>query len=219
MIDCIAGWRTGLVFKKECLRSVLTCVSMWIRRFSGVIIIRFDDLRKMGSFERQEALDKQRLTVEVVMTNFRFFAKRILDAYAEYQCMDNTSTLATYVFDSIKSNLNEYVQAFMDIVPILAISEGDARAYQFDSLRSCLRYVLSSFSDISMDCKAWLEFLQRRNEIEHEYYNYAYFNEVLKSTLLNYSDGIMELVEYCQKVIDLNDLSQLRVSRKIKKLK
>lgn len=181
--------------------------------------MKFNDLNRMSSFGQSEAINRQRLTVELVMTNFRFFAKKMLDAYDEYQHMDENSHLSVYVFDSIKSNLNGYVQAFMDIVPILAIPEGDADAYQFDSLRACLRYVLSSFQNISDDCKKWVEFLQQRNEIEHEYYNYEYFNEVLRISLLNYSEGVMELVDFCQEVVDTNNLNQLRVTRKTKRLK
>lgn len=181
--------------------------------------MKFNDLNKMSSFGQSEVISGQRLTAELVMTNFRFFAKRMLDAYDEYRHMDANSHLAVYVFDSIKSNLNGYVQALMDITPILAIPEGDADAYQFDSLRACLRYILSSFPNLSSDCKKWVEFLQQRNEIEHEYYNYEYFNEVLRTSLLNYSDGVMELVNFCREVVDTNNLSQLRVTRKTRRPK
>ena len=51
------------------------------------------------------------------------------------------------------------------------------------------------YSNYSDDCRKWIEFLQRRNDLVHEYYNYEFMADELKTALLNYSDCVQELVD------------------------
>lgn len=171
------------------------------------------DLKKMSSFPEINEINKERLTVHRVLINFRFFGTRIIKFYESY-CNTEDEFQKDCYLTAVKSTVNDYVQCFIDIVPVLAVINKEENAYPFDSLSSVLRYFVSTYGSISPDTKGWLEFLQNRNKLEHEYYNFEYLNHEMKIALYNYSKGVMELIDFCENILKSHNYLEYRIRRK-----
>lgn len=150
--------------------------------------MKLNELKEMSGFKDAEQVN--RFTVRSAIANMRFHANRILAAWKLYHEKDANTIEAQLIFDSIKGNLNDYVQAFTDIAVVLL--EGST---PLDTLSSVIRAYSSTYDDLSRDAGKWLDFLHRRNSLVHEYYNYEFLSDELKTALTNYDTGILELVD------------------------
>lgn len=171
--------------------------------------MQFSDLKKVSSFS-SESKPVHKLTVEVVITEMRYFGKRIDENMRKWELVDVNSSDYANCYDLVKSNLESYAMAFMDLVPVFAYSV-DSSTQALTSLRSCIRYFLSTYSGFSDDCKHWIEFLQIRNDLAHRYYNHEFLCEETAKVSFNYREGVMELVDFCQKIIDDNNLKDVQI--------
>lgn len=170
------------------------------------------EFRELNCFDTPENVTIDRLYVKDVIAQMRVFADNIIQAYDRSEQLGTTSLDGKFIFDGIKSNLNDYVQAFLDIVA--ALISMDVAGRKVTSLSQAIRYYTSSREGISVDCLKWIEYLQRRNELMHEYYNYEFMNYELRSTLQNYGDCVKELVNMLEEDVKNAGCSKLRVNRK-----
>lgn len=153
------------------------------------------DLKTLDSFDGESVTRCDRFLVEDSLSHMRHFGNRIVEAYDYVIKNGETSLTSQFVFDSIKGNLNDYVQAFLDVAAVLYANSEKSRGEKLTSIRQAIRFYTSSYTNYSDDCGRWIEFLQRRNELIHEYYNYEFMTDELKTALLNYSDCVQELVD------------------------
>ena len=151
------------------------------------------DLEKVTAFV--DATDtRKRYTVEDALSDMVIFGNKILDAYDITQKHGSASLEMQLIFDSIKANLNDYVQGFLDVVAVLFVASEKTSGEKICSLRQAIRFYTSTYTNYSEDCGNWIEFLQRRNELIHEYYNHEFLNEELRIALSKYSDCVKELI-------------------------
>lgn len=153
------------------------------------------DLKGSDALRKDEIIKNERLLVEDSLSHMRYFGKKVVEAYDYVVKNGDTSLIAQFVFDSIKGNLNDYVQAFLDVTAVMYANTDKSRGEKLMSIRHAIRFYTSNYSNYSDACGKWIEFLQRRNELIHEYYNYEFMTEELKTALLNYSDCVLELVD------------------------
>lgn len=150
-----------------------------------------------------------RPTVGSALINMRFFATRMIKGYEHYEVHGDLSIEDQLIFDSIKSNLNDYVQAFLDIAVGLSSVDG----HYFDTLRGAIKYYANYGEKLSTEGRNWLIFLQRRNDLVHEYYNLEFLNEELKKTLKDNLQGVMELVEALERSVAATDTAGLVIKK------
>ena len=175
--------------------------------------MNISDLKGLSSFKQNTSNVGHRFLAEDAIANMSYYGNRILEAFDYISVNGDNSLEGQLIFDSIKGNLNDYVQAFIDIVSVLFVNDRSTKMQKISSLRQTIRYFEASYIDYSDECRHWLEFLQRRNELVHEYYNYEFLNEELKRALTNYSSGIMELVEYLRSILQNAELLEAIVKK------
>ena len=150
---------------------------------------------------QQKSKKTDRLTVNIALDSMRRDAERILYAIDKMRKLDENSADYQMSLDSSKFCINEYVQAFVDVVSVIYINCEKGSNIHTESLRSVIRFFTSYGFQYSADCGKWIEFLIRRNDLVHEYYNYEFLNEELKSSLVTYEDCIMELIGVLDKIV------------------
>lgn len=153
------------------------------------------DLKKINSFDGGSVTKCDRLLVEDALSHMTHFGNKVVEAYDYVVKNGETSLTSQFVFDSIKGNLNDYVQAFLDVTAVLYANSEKSRGEKLTSIQQAIRFYVLCYSNYSDDCRKWIEFLQRRNDLIHGCYNYEFRADELKTALLNYSDCVQELVD------------------------
>lgn len=166
--------------------------------------MKLEDLKTMGSFSEIEKVERK--TVEMSIINMRYFADKIKKGFEFYQLNDKMEFAAQITFDGIKQNLNDYVQAFLDVVIVLCPG-------RIDSLRSAIRAFRSEF-DLPYDLNRWTEFLIRRNDLIHDYFNYEFLNVELENALHNYLDCATELIDFLERELEAKNLMHREIRKK-----
>lgn len=100
------------------------------------------------------------------------------------------------------------MQAFTDITVILL-----SGSTPLDSLNSVIRAYSSQYDDVSADGRNWLNYLHRRNSLVHEYYNYEFLSDELKTILINCESGIFELIENIEKHVEEENKMQCVINK------
>ena len=112
------------------------------------------------------------------------------DADIQLDCMDVVAT-----------RLNDFAQAFMDIVIFIRKEEGSYNGHS-TSLRYCVTSYDTLFIEQTDDEKKFLSELLLRNEITHDYFNREIHQQKLISMMQNCMSGSQDvyenLKEYCE---------------------
>lgn len=114
--------------------------------------------------------------------------------------------MATIMLDAIKNNFNDYAQIFLDLV--LVVCED----YAVNSLNSAVRAFISKFEPDEPEL-SFVNFLNERNSIVHEYYNREFLEERIRSLLSNYMDGALGVVTIFEKYVTKNHLADVKIRK------
>ena len=100
--------------------------------------------------------------------------------------------------DIVAIRLNDFAQAFIDLVIFLRKNEGS-----YNGKSSSLRYCVTSYdilvSNQKDEEKQFLGELLLRNEITHDYFNREIHLRKLIALMQNYSEGALDVYEHLTK--------------------
>lgn len=162
------------------------------------------ELQRSDIFSHNEK-EKHSYTAGNAVINMRFYAKELLRDFEDYQRIDKSDRQSVTTFNSIRANMNDYVQTFIDAVSALCYSPAN-------SLRSLIRSFTSKY-DLNRELNGWVEFLVRRNDLIHDYLGKEFLKEELYNALLNYEDCVMELVDFIEAELKSKNLLDVRVHK------
>lgn len=119
---------------------------------------------------------------------------------------------------ALGSRFNQFTQAFKDIVAFIQIESGEMLR---DSSRGYFRCTQETKGiKYSTEAGEVLEFLQRRNDLVHDYFNAAKLNYELVKIIATYGRGFGDLAEaiedYCYGVLPDTSLAK-NISKEIKR--
>lgn len=147
--------------------------------------MNLSELKKLSAFAEPARISE--FTVGKCLTNLKYYGQRIMSIYSQYEALDPKSDSAMIMLDAIKNNFNDYVQVFIDIV--LVVCDDSV----VNSLGSAVRAFISKFNPKEPEL-SFVNFLNERNSIIHEYYNREFLDERIRVLLSNYADGALGIV-------------------------
>lgn len=68
--------------------------------------------------------------------------------------------------------------------------------------------------DLPYDLNRWTEFLIRRNDLIHDYFNYEFLNVELENALHNYLDCATELIDFLERELEAKNLMHREIRKK-----
>lgn len=160
------------------------------------------NLKELKAFSGENITEiKPRYTLQDSLTSMGVFANGILEAFDYTRNHFEEKNMLTYKFalDSIKVNVTDYTEAFLQSMIVIANADSDSRYNQLSTLRAVIRY-FTSYCEVPESCQRWVEYLQKRNELVHEYNSYEFMTDELYSAVLNHVDDIVFLVDYLLKL-------------------
>ncbi|MBE5829958.1 MAG: hypothetical protein E7305_10965 [Butyrivibrio sp.] len=97
--------------------------------------------------------------------------------------------------DIVKTRLNDFVQSFIDIVIYIRKAEGS-----YNGKSTSLRYCITSYDTLiknqSEEEKQFLGEMLLRNEITHDYFNYAIHQQKLIALMQNCAGGAVDVYSH-----------------------
>ncbi len=166
--------------------------------------MELSDLKKISSYSEQERISE--FTVGQCLTNLKYYGQRITDIYGKYEELDQNSDNAAIMLDAIKNNFNDYAQAFLDLVLVICDDK------VVSSLGSAVRAFVSKFDPKEPE-RSFVDFLNERNSIIHEYYNREFLDERIRVLLSNYVDGALGVVKIFEMYVCENDLATVKIRK------
>lgn len=125
---------------------------------------------------------------------------RIIEKSDLYQKTKDESTQIDCI-DIVSTKLNDFSQAFMDIIKFIQIKE-NKRLDKKDGLIKCVNIYKQIDTNQSIIAEEFLNRLAIRNDLTHDYFNYIIHKDNLIALMINYSDGAKEICDflyiYCQ---------------------
>ena len=167
--------------------------------------MNLNELQHSSVFSSEEK-EQTSYTAKNAIVNMRFYAKELIRDFKDFQELEASGRLATVTFNSIRANMNDYVQTFVDAVSALCYNPAN-------SLRSLVRSFTSEY-DLNTELNAWVEFLIRRNDLIHDYLGRDFLNEELYNALLNYEDCVIELVDFIEAGLKSKNLLNVKVHKR-----
>lgn len=140
--------------------------------------------------------------------------QKLIDTYERY-CQADDTMLQEDLAESMTSRLNHIVQAFKDIVAYIEIhekgrvSEGSIRYYK--------RFFVSLELDISPEAEKALDFMQKRNDLIHDYFNIEKLNRELITGIANFGNGFLEIADSIEKYC-IKHIPELMLQQNIKEV-
>ena len=135
-------------------------------------------------------------------------AQKIVSKRDAYLATDDESEKDDCL-DIASERLNQFSQAFMDIIKFIKIKES-APLSKEEGLIKCMRTYKIMNDTMSSEEENFLNSLSLRNDLTHDYFNYIVHKENLATLLVNYADGAMETCEflknYCSKKGFMEDI-------------
>lgn len=114
-----------------------------------------------------------------------------------------------------QNRLSHIVQAFKDIVAYIenyekgSVSEGFLRYYK--------RFFISLELDISPEAERALDFMQKRNDLIHDYFIIEKLNRELIVGIANFGNGFSEIADSLEKYC-INHIPELMLQQNIKEV-
>ena len=166
--------------------------------------MNLSELRNLSAFTEPKRISE--FTVGQCLTNLKYYGQRITSIYSQYELQDSKSDSAIIMLDAIKNNFNDYVQVFIDIVLIVCDDS------VVNSLGSAVRAFISKFNPKEPEL-SFVNFLNERNSIIHEYYNREFLDERIRMLLSNYADGALGIVRILDTYVTENDLIDVLIKK------
>ena len=117
--------------------------------------------------------------------------------------------------DIVAIRLNDFAQAFIDIVIFIRKAEGS-----YNGKSSSLRYCVTSYDTLvcnqKVDEKQFLDELLLRNEITHDYFNREIHLRKLIALMQNYSEGALDVYEHLAIICQEKELLNKYVDKSAK---
>lgn len=117
----------------------------------------------------------------------------------ETYCRTDDERLRDDLCEALNSRLNHFTQAFIDIASYIQIAEG--KGVGDNSLGYYKRAVEALDIRLTEDGKRALDFLSRRNDLVHDYFNILQLNRELLQAIESYGEGFINVAEgikdYC----------------------
>jgi len=117
-------------------------------------------------------------------------ALKLMETY-ERHCETEDVSLQEDLTESMSSRLNHIVQAFKDIVAYIEIYEKGC--VNESSIRYYKRFFVSLDLDISPEAEKALDFMQKRNDLIHDYFGIEKLNHELIKGIANFGNGFSEI--------------------------
>jgi hypothetical protein len=118
--------------------------------------------------------------------------------------------------DIVAIRLNDFVQAFIDIVIFIRRAEGS-----YNGKSTSLRYCITSYDSLISDQddieKQFLGELLLRNEITHDYFNREIHQQKLIALMQNCSKGALEVHKHLMKLVKERNLTEKYVDKNANK--
>jgi hypothetical protein len=149
----------------------------------------FETAKKHGGIEK---------TVYNNLTIMHDQAEKLVNCYDRY-CRCDDERLRDDLVEAMNSRVNHLSQAFRDIMAFIEINEKD-RVYE-ESIRYYVRQYLSKEISKTEAEKQAVEFLTKRNDLVHDYFNINQLNDELIKGMDNFGEGFLEMAvnlkDYC----------------------
>ena len=114
-------------------------------------------------------------------------------------CRTDDERLKDDLSEALSSRLNHFTQAFIDIASYIQIIRG--KGIGDNSLGYYKRTVENLDIELTEDGKRALDFLSKRNDLVHDYFNLSQLNQELLQAIHSYGNGFADLAEsikdYC----------------------
>lgn len=140
-------------------------------------------------------------------------SSKLSDCYEMY-CTSNNERLRDELLEAMNSRINHISQAFRDIMAFIEITE-ESSVYE-ESLRYYVRQYLSRDISKSANAVKAAEFLTKRNDLVHDYFNINARNQELVRAMANYGNGFYSMAEslkeYCH-----DNFPELELEQDLKK--
>ncbi len=108
--------------------------------------------------------------------------------------------LRDFLLEAMGSYLNHIAQAFRDIIMYILINQENVGAYE-ESLGFCVRKYFTLDIPRTEEAELAAEFLKKRNDLVHDYFNISKENYELSKFMTSHSNGFYELAaglrDYC----------------------
>ena len=160
--------------------------------------------KKSHRIPEQERISE--FTVGQCLTNLKYYGQRITDIYSKYEELDQNSDDAAIMLDAIKNNFNEYALAFLDLVLVICDDK------VISSLGSAVRAFISKFNPKEPE-RSFVDFLNERNSVIHEYCGWKFLDERTRILLSNYVDGALGVVRIFEMYVRENNLATIKIRK------
>lgn len=180
-------------------------------------MVKIPDEVKSFGYEIESDPEKINKTAANNLIILKEQAEKLLSAFQEY-CRSEDAVYKDTLLDAMNTRLNRVVQAFKDIIAYISIVK-DGKI-QGQTIRYYIRYFDTFNLTVSSEAKKALEFMNKRNDLVHDYFSIDSLNLDLLKGLESYGSGFTEvadaLTDYCIKNISGIDLNK-NMKKEIKK--
>ena len=159
-----------------------------------------DILKSLNLDVQEERVPVNVMKVSELLAFLKMCAERIVRKSDQYYKEDDVE-IRMDCMDIVTAKLNDFTQAFKDLVIFMRKQEGSYRGGE--SLRYCINsYDTFGFNQSEQE-RTFLKELLLRNEITHDYFNRELHQQKLVWIMQNCANGAVDLYEnlyqYCQK--------------------
>ena len=136
--------------------------------------------------------------------------EKLKDCYERFAISDD-DRLRDFLLEAMSSYLNHIAQAFRDIMIYILINQQKDGVYE-ESLGFCVRKYFTLDMCRTRDAELAAEFLKRRNDLIHDYFNISKENYELSKFMTSHGNGFYELAKglrnYCMEHFPLMKMEQ-----------
>ena len=154
------------------------------------------------------------LKVSELLDFLKESADRIL-LKSERYFSTSDADIQTDCLDIVAVRINDFVQAFIDIIIFIRKTEGTYNG-RSNSLRYCLTSYDTLISDQTDDEKQFLDELLLRNEITHDYFNREIHQQKLIALMQNCPAGAIDVYEHLRLLCENMNIMDKYVDRNTK---
>lgn len=140
-------------------------------------------------------------------------SERLLESYERY-CKCDDERLKDDLLESINSRINHISQAFRDIMAFIEITE-KGTVYE-ESLRYYVRQYFKRGIPKTENEKKAVEFLTKRNNLIHDYFNIDQMNYDLVKNLADFGEGFCDIAENIKKYC-IKNFPELQLNQNLEK--
>lgn len=163
------------------------------------------ELRQSSAFSAPKERSAE-YTAQVAVINMKFYAKKIVSNFENYERVDPSSEMAEVFTDAIQCNLNNYVQTFIDAVSALCNTP-------VHSLRGLIQAFITEF-ELHDDMLSWVKFLIRRNDLIHDYLGLDFLLTEMRNSIAAYKDCILVLPDFIEENLASKQALNVKVHKR-----